>query len=487
MTEHGNGALTTQQTLHVFAQMMQRLVLRDGVTFEGHRDLYATLGYPRTVTFADYYEKYTRGGIAKTLIDAFAEDTWRAVPQLRDLGKPDETSPSVLEHAWERLATRLRLWRVIRRVDRQARLGRFAVLVLGLRGQTDLQTPAMPVRRPEDLLYVQAFSEEHCELRALVSDDASPLFGRPQWYALDFSRQQADVGGGGRPVLAGQYGQRVVVHASRVIHVTEGGFEDDLIGPPALEAAWNDLLDLQKETGGTAEMVWKDAKRRIVAALREGAVLSAEDEARFDDRVKQFMHQLLDVLQVQNIDIHQLEGKVPDASASIDKRVELLCGLFRMPKRRLLGTERGELASTQDAGDWLVNVIGGRQKTFGEEMILNPLWISALPSGFCRPPTTATSGTGRHSSPKASRKRRTRPWPGVGAIQAYAGPGGSPQEILPVEIYLQDIVGWAPEQVERIMDMLGEQEAVRQRALPGPADAEEDEDEDENALTEDSE
>ena len=69
-------------------------------------------------------------------------------------------------------------------------------------------------------------------------------------------------------------------------------------------------------------------------------------------------------------------------------------------------------------------------------------------------------------------------------MQTYAGPGGTPQEILPLEMYLSNIWGWDAEQVERIMDLLGEQEAARPGALPAPADAEDDED---NGLTEERE
>ena len=483
--------LTVSEALTVMTAAMHRMHLRQGLMFDGARDMYAVLGYPHELTYQDYYGKYKRGGIAKPVIDAFVDDTWQAPPTLREVGKADERTPSPFETIWEETVKRLKLWRVIRRLDRQARLGRYAVLVLGLRGQTDWSAPATPVRDAADLLYVQAFSEEHSEILELVTEADSPLFLTPRLYDIDFSRRQGQFAvrsGLGRPAVPGPYSQRVVVHASRVLHVAESGLEDDLMGTPGLEAVWNYLLDLDKEVGGTAEMVWKDAKRRLVAELAEGAVLSPEDEERFSERIQQFMHQMLDVLQVQNIKVQQLEGKVPDASQSIDKKVELICGTIRMPKRRLLGTERGELASSEDEGNWLVNTIGGRQQSHGEEMVLNQLvdrWIDLriLPvprEGYEWDWPPLLTQTGQEKADEALAWTRS--------LAAFAGPGASAQDVLPTEIYLTDVLGWDPEQVERIMDILGAQEAalLRDRLAQGPRQAPQDEADDENDLTQDA-
>ena len=316
--------------MQIFAQLTNRLNLRHGTTFNGARDLQTTLGYKDQLTYQDYYARYKRGGIAKTIIDAFVDDTWRLppscatsinrmrprLPPLRTPGTARQTAPSVARHSAPRSAS-----------PPGALCGPGA----GPPGADKLRVKAAAVRNAEDLLYLQAFSEEHCEIVELVTDDESPLFGTPHLYSIDFSRGQGDLlfsPTGTRPQLAGQYAQKVLVHASRCIHVAEGGLEDDLIGAPALEAVWNLLDDLDKLVGGTSEMVWKDAKRRLVAELREGATLSPEDAELFSERIQQFMHQMMDVLQVQNIDVRQLEGRVPDASNNVTTVLDLIWGPF---------------------------------------------------------------------------------------------------------------------------------------------------------------
>ena len=282
--------------------------------------------------------------------------------------------------------------------------------------------------------------------------------------------------------MGGSYGQRVPVHASRVIHVAEGGLEDDLIGPPCLEAVWNYLLDLEKEVGGTAEMVWKDAKQRIIAEIREGAVLSEEDKDLFSERIQQFVHNLMDVLQVQNVDVRALQGTVADASNNIATKIDLVCATVRMPKRILMGSERGELASNQDAGAWLVDTIGGRQKEYGEEMILNQFVDTCIALRILPMPRDGYAWDWPPLLTETEQEQADTALAWTKTIATYAGPGGSPQEVMPLEIWLSDVLGWEAEQVERIMDLLGTQEAVQGRARPADAE-DEDDDADEKALT----
>ena len=98
MTENGttplgqppDSTLTVSEALTVLAHGVQRLRLRDGVTFGGARDTYAILGYPQEISYPEYYAKYHRGGLAKTIVDAFVETTWRQPPTVREVGKPDE-------------------------------------------------------------------------------------------------------------------------------------------------------------------------------------------------------------------------------------------------------------------------------------------------------------------------------------------------------------------------------------------------------------
>ena len=56
-----------------------RLAGQLGLSFEGKRDMYETLGYSESLTFAQYAAEYDRGDIAGRVVDLPASDTWRQV------------------------------------------------------------------------------------------------------------------------------------------------------------------------------------------------------------------------------------------------------------------------------------------------------------------------------------------------------------------------------------------------------------------------
>ena len=456
--------ISMHQALSVYADLFRRLTTtRAGLTFGTKRDLYETLGYKRTLVYADYYERYLRGGIAARIIDAFPGATWRLAPLIHEVGKADERTASPFETAWTALVTRLRLWSHLARVDKLASIGHYAVLVLGLRGQTSWAAEAQRVQGQEDILYLQAFSEDYAKISSLVNVDTSPLFGRPAVYTVDFSRRmnERDLFPMYRkPSIAGVYGNSVPVHASRVIHVAENGPEDDIIGTPRLRAVWNYLDDLEKTVGGMGEMFWQDAKRRLVLALAADARMEQADIDTLDTKVEEFVHEMRNVLKVQGMEVTQLEGKIPDASGVIDKQIDLIAGAIGIPKRLLIGSERGELASSQDEKNWLQGVIRDRQQTYVEPVCLRPFIDQCIALGALPVPQQGYVVEWPNLLALSQQEQASIAESWARALATYAGSMGSPQDILPLEIFLGDIMEFSATQVERIMELLADMPAL---------------------------
>ena len=95
---------------------------------------------------------------------------------------------------------------------------------------------------------------------------------------MNFSRNNAAQTKSVLPIGTG------LVHASRVIHVAEDILDDEVYGIPRLEPLYNYLDDLLKVVGGSAEMFWLDAKRRLVFSLRDEYTTSPEMEATIAGR-----------------------------------------------------------------------------------------------------------------------------------------------------------------------------------------------------------
>lgn len=354
--------------LRTFSALVNRLGLanRIGSLYDGRRKMHEVLGYKARLTYGDFKARYLRQDLAHRIIKAFPEATWAQPPTFEEADDGATEQPTPFEAAWTTLATRLMVYANLERTDMLANLGQYAVVLIGLRGQSDLRTPARPVRSPDDVLYLEPYSEEWAEIAKLDSDPGSPTFGKPLEYRINFSR---NTGMRERVALAAG---RAVVHASRIIHVAEDVLDDEIYGIPRMEPIFDRLDDLLKVVGGSAEMYWRDARRRIVYETREGYALGAQDEASVKDQAEEFAMDMTDWIRVEGVDVKSLAGRITSPKEHYEVLVSILAATTGIPRRILEGSERGQLASQQDQEAWLGRVTR-RQQQFAEPRMLRPL------------------------------------------------------------------------------------------------------------------
>ena len=370
--QNGQSTSDPSRLLSIFSAITSRseLSARLGTTFGGLRNVHETLGYKVSLTFRDYKARVLRQHIAHRLIEVFPKATWAAMPKIEADDSPEQETP--FEQGWESLVKRLRLLEVFERVDRLQSLGEFAVLLIGLKNQGNLALPASLVRQPEDILYCTPYSQEWATIQQLVTATDSPDFGRPLTYTINL----------GRSTVAARAAS-ATVHASRVIHIAEDLLDDEVYAIPRLMPIYDLLDDLLKVIGGSAEMFWQDAKRRIVFSLRDDWKLQPEDEKALSDEIDEFMHQLKSFIRVQGMDVQTLTGQTQSPRDHVDVFLDMISATLGVPKRILLGSEVGDLASTQDKTTWAEQV-ANRQRRFAEPQILRAvidrcLTLGALP------------------------------------------------------------------------------------------------------------
>lgn len=361
-----NGHTTSPGLLRSFSALVNRAMLasRMGWLFQGERRIQEVLGYKAALCYADYKAYYERGDIAHRLVKAYPEATWSHPPTIEEDDEKDDQTP--FELAWDDIAMRLSVFAKLERADMLANLGQYSILLIGLRNQGDLQQPAGRVRSAEDLLYLTPYSEELVEIASFDEQEDSPTFGKPLTYLVNMARRSQSAGRVATSL------RRVPVHASRVLHVAEDLLDDEVYGIPRLQPVLNKLDDLLKVVGGSAEMFWRDAKRRIALELREGYRLEAAEEDTITEEVSEYMHDLKDFIRVKGVDVKDLSGVVASPQDHFDVLLSVIAGTTGIPKRILMGSERGELASTQDERAWLQR-INRRQQQFAEQRMLRPL------------------------------------------------------------------------------------------------------------------
>lgn len=343
-----------------------------GLTHDGNRDLWEVFGYSKLITPQELYTKYRRQGIAKTIVEFPADALWSRPPKVTDGGQFDS--------AWKALLTMHDVWDILRRADYTTGFGRYGIILLGLDDGKDMETPAAPagVGRSvgeRKITYMQPYSELGVSIIEHENDTKSPRYGKPKFYQINPAASEYGTQGSlGSTTVPQQIPFRV--HWSRVIHIACDVIEDPSFGIPRLEPVFNDLVDLLKVAGGTAETYWLTSNRGMQVNVDPTMQLSADDLSDLSEELDEYIHNLRRVIRTRGVEVKELGTRVPSSKDAVDTIVSLIAATVRIPKRILFGSEQGSLASEQDRSNWAERVQERRSK-FGNPRAIGPL-ISRL-------------------------------------------------------------------------------------------------------------
>lgn len=309
------------------------------------RQLWNIFGYPGAIQLDEYWLRYRRDGIASRIIRAYPDACWRTAPTVEDdagnTATVGEEEFSTFVAAWEQLEREHSCLAYMHRLDRLSRVGHYAVLVLGFGDGAEMDAP---LEGQAPLNYMAVYSERAAKVDTWEEDVTNPRFGLPLTYRVT---PRADAGASSR-----RTSNSFTVHWSRIIHVAENLDEDDVFGEPALRPIWNYLLDLEKVAGAGAETFWLNARGGLAV---EAAADSKMTEATAKDIKKQlddYMDELRRTIAIVGAKVSPITAQVSDPGPNTELAFKLISGTTGIPSRLLLGSERGELASSQDASSW---------------------------------------------------------------------------------------------------------------------------------------
>lgn len=355
-------SISDNKTLKAFASALvarSRLSSQIGMEmFEGRRDVYKALGYLDDISFENYLARYKRQDIAKAIIDRPVTATWQGILELIET---DDAKQTPFEVAWRELNYRLKLKGVFERVDRLTGIGQYGVLLLGLDDVKKSEDFAKPVNTsgPRKLLYIKPFSEQTAKIVEYEDDASNPRFGYPKVYGIEVS----DISGG--------TSIQVNVHYTRVIHIVDNSLESEILGTPRLECVFNRLFDIEKVVGGSAEMFWRGARPGYKGAVDKEYTMTPEAKTALEDQIEEYENDLRRFLIAEGIDLEGMESQVSDPKNHLDVQLTLVSAVTGIPKRILSGSERGELSSAQDSGEWKTYV-KSRRENHAEPRIIRP-------------------------------------------------------------------------------------------------------------------
>ncbi len=414
------------------------LAARLGYQYDGERDVYQALGYPKIITYDAYAARYSRQDIAKAVINRPVQYTWKGPLVITEAGDDNETQ---LEKAWKQLEKDLKLKSKFVRVDKLASIGTYGVLLLGFndtKKQDDWATPAKGTTRK--LNYVKPLGEGNAKIASYVKDTADSRFGLVDTYDVTIINP------------GGDSTSTFKAHWSRVLHVTGELLESEVEGVPVLKPIWNRLLDLEKITGGSAEMYWRGARPGYQAITDPDYNIGTTLEADLKNQIDEYENNLRRMIVIQGAELKALESQVSDPSKHVDVQIQMISAETGIPKRILTGSERGELASSQDLTSWF-DVIQTRREEHAEVNIVRPFIDMCIEYKILPKPSTEEYQIQWLDLFAPSDKDKAE----VGkiradALKAYAADPLA-QMIMPPEAFFELFLGLTEDQREKVMEM----------------------------------
>lgn len=367
-TNSDRRALFTQFA-RIVANEMSRSRLATIMSGDTTRNIDAECKYTTDPTPEDFWNWFRSDPFANKVVRLMPVHCWQVNPLVyEDL---DGETATAFEEAWDALDSNLRteksyrkqeegsmVYSYLHRLDVLSRVGKYGVMVLGLDdlkaggGGEAMKVPAKFAPGPSakrKLLYLRVFPQHLARVTQWDQDEGSPRFGQPTMYLVTFNDvSQTDSSASGSPATTTKE-----VHWTRVIHLAEGLQTGEVWGTEAQRCVSRNVQNLQKIMGASPEGYWQSAFN--ILAVETDPALGGEIDTTESD-MKDSMEAMLEGLKrwglFKGTKLNAVGPSVVDPTPFIERQVEAICVQLHCPKRIFLGSERGELASSQDDDAW---------------------------------------------------------------------------------------------------------------------------------------
>ena len=341
--------------------MLERQNLIDRF-IDPRRDIDAECGYPKPEEMdADMFLKmYEREGLAARVVEVEPLESWKGQPQIVEDEDPE--TETAFEVAWKGLDKSLggefnwykddearssNIWEALRRADIVSGIGHYGVILLGFDDGKELSEPVEP-SEGMTLLYITVLDEKLAAIGSWETDESSPRFMHPTSYDVTLNTETV-----GKPSAVSGTTKTHKVHWSRIIHVADGIRTDKHFGTPRMRPVLNRLYDARKVYGASGEGYWRAAFPGLSIETHPslgGDVKVDADQTR--DQIQRYTNTLQRFLILSGMSAKSLAPQVTDPNNQLEAIIDLICITKGIPKRIFVGSERGELASSQDEDAW---------------------------------------------------------------------------------------------------------------------------------------
>lgn len=355
------------------------------------RNIDAECGYPASVTPQQYRGVFDRNGIGRRCVTVYPEETWAMDPEVYE--DEDPTNDTEFEEVFKDLIQRRDLWHHLPRADMMSGIGHFGVLLLGLNDGKELHEPVrkgmgdlrleQPIPPGVELLYLRHFDHSLARIIQTETDKRNPRYGQPTMYDLSFADyRNGEIQSGSIADFTSRN-----VHWTRVLHLADNRLSSEVFGVPRMQCVFNNLMDVVKMLGGSAEMFWKGGfpgfAFESTPNLNDLGSDVTMDEKGIRAAMDAYQNGLQRYFALLGVQVKSLAPQAVPPTGHLEEQYKAITIALGVPMRVFMGSEMGQLASGQDSMAWNKR-LKRRQDKYVTPMIIRPfidrlIWLGILP------------------------------------------------------------------------------------------------------------
>ena len=303
-------------------------------------------GWPGEVSFEQLFTAYMRTGAGHGAVHHLLDRCWNKPPRIKQ-PEADKETP------WEKKAAKalraVKAWHKLRDFDRRNLVGRFSGLIYRV---ADNLTLDKPMGRGKLVELIPVY-EGQLRVR-WDSDKNSPNYGRPlMWQYLPRNLHTTDT--------QAKPEDWADVHPSRVQILAEGSAGGNFFdGVPLLLPVFNELVNLEKVSGGAAESFLKnsartltvnfapDAAPQVLTQNPDGSTSTKTVREVVEDQTRALNKNQDAAMVTQGATVTTLQTSISDPTGTWTVCANAFAAGVRIPFTLLFGQQTGRLASDED-------------------------------------------------------------------------------------------------------------------------------------------